>query len=103
MFLKTLIQVKEIELYIFTITNVFLILAIKMCASIAGLFNHSPKFKEILYKNQENCGKQRSAIVQQVPTRWNSLYLMLKSILKTNEALSNALYEEKNDWKNMNN
>jgi hypothetical protein len=29
-----------------------------------------------------------------VPTRWNSLYLVLKSILKTNEALSNALYEE---------
>ena len=86
--------VNQIQVFVFHKITYFFLIAIKKCASIAGLFNHSSKFKEILYKQQQELGKPCSAIVQQVPTRWNSLYFMLKSILKTNEALFAALYEE---------
>jgi hypothetical protein len=79
-------------------TNFFLLFqAIKKCVSIAELLNHSSKFKEVLQKEQKDANKPISAIIQQVPTRWNSIYSMLRSILKSPESLNRALYAEKYD------
>jgi hypothetical protein len=50
--------------------------------------------KKFFINNNKNWESPCSAIVQLVPTRWNSRHFMLKSILKSNEALFAALNEE---------
>ena len=66
-------------------------LAIKKCCSIAGLFNHSSNFKEALYDAQKRNGKEQAALIQHVSTRWNSFYLMLKSVSVNNKIMETLL------------
>ena len=55
------------------------------------MFNHSSSFKEKLNNIQKTNNKPIAAIVQQVPTRWNSIYLMVDSVLANRDSLEICL------------
>ncbi len=78
----------------------YLIKGIKKCSNIAGFFNHSTNLKENLYKEQTKNNMPQKSLIQQVKTRWNSLYFMVSRILVNITSLNPLLINEtknKND------
>ncbi|CAF1134569.1 unnamed protein product, partial [Brachionus calyciflorus] len=61
---------------------------IKKCCSIASHYNHSTNTKEKLTKLQNENERPNHSIIQQVPTRWNSIYLMVDRIVENFEFLN---------------
>ena len=55
---------------------------------MVGHFNHSAKSTSILKKIAIEYKKNRTTLVQRVPTRWNSDLKQLKSILDLEECLA---------------
>jgi hypothetical protein len=72
---------------------------IKKCCSISSFFNHSCFFKEALYAIQKSNGKVESAFIQQVATRWNSLYFILKRIIDNYKEIDYVLDTNKDHRK----
>ncbi|KAJ8391358.1 hypothetical protein AAFF_G00089880 [Aldrovandia affinis] len=54
---------------------------------IVGHFKHSPLAYSRLHDIQENMGQGRKRLQQDVPTRWNSTYYMLESLIEQRRAL----------------
>ncbi|CAF1098726.1 unnamed protein product, partial [Brachionus calyciflorus] len=73
---------------------------IRKCCSIASLFNHSTNFKEELTKKQKENNKKVEAISQNVETRWNSLFQMLKRI-SDNHAILNLILSNERKHKHL--
>lgn len=76
---------------------------IKKCKEIAHFFKASciasEKFKEEqkqLWKGTPNESKEPYKLLQEVATRWNSCYFMIKRILKTTDALNSVLLKLRN-------
>ncbi|CAF0985650.1 unnamed protein product [Brachionus calyciflorus] len=71
-------------------SNEFIIFnkALKKCCSIATLYNHSTIIKEKLSMLQKDAGKNLHSIIQQVPTRWNSVFLMVERIIENFQFLN---------------
>ena len=53
----------------------------------------------MLYREQTDNGKPESALIQQVATRWNSMYDMIKRIIQNNEEIERILDHEKSHRK----
>ena len=56
---------------------------------LASHYNHSSVFKEKLSQEQLKKSTQTNALVQQIPTRWNTFYYMLERVLKNHQFLHN--------------
>ncbi|KAJ8396465.1 hypothetical protein AAFF_G00017710 [Aldrovandia affinis] len=54
---------------------------------IVGHFKHSPLAYSRLHDIQDNMGQGRKRLQQDVPTRWNSTYYMLESLIEQRRAL----------------
>lgn len=61
---------------------------ISACKEVVGHFNHSPKATGELRKNNG------TALIQDVATRWNSTYYMMKSLLPNRAAIYTVLHNK---------
>ena len=61
------------------------------CRSLVGHFNRSACGYADLHTCQKNTGVSQLQLIQDVPTRWNSVYLMLDRLKNQKKAL--RLYE----------
>ena len=61
------------------------------CREIIDLFNHSGIMTETMKGNQIQNNKPVRKLIQDVSTRWNSSYYMMKRIVKEEQALTVAL------------
>ena len=66
---------------------------VSSCRKLVGHFKHSALATDMLLKKQEQLKKRPLKPVQDVVTRWNSVYLMLDRLLYLKVALS-ALFED---------
>lgn len=66
---------------------------ISKCRSIVSLFNHSTGMNKELKDAQinNNSGTKPIRLIQDVVTRWNSLYKMLERLIKLNGAVTTVL------------
>lgn len=83
---------------------------LEKCRRIVSHFNHSTQATERLRKIQKLYGDKEITVIQDVSTRWNSTYLMLKRFSKLKRALvsylsANSVMEEFNlsndEWKRL--
>ena len=72
----------------------------KKCCSIASLFNHSTNFKEELTKKQKEKNKKVEALSQDVETRWNSMFQILKRVLNKRDIL-NLIFNKDRKYKHL--
>lgn len=70
------------------------------CRKIAAVFHQSSVLADILREKQQALNLNQHQIVQDVPTRWNSTFLMLERIYEQYEAI-NEVFSEKSVKKNM--
>ncbi|XP_061904839.1 E3 SUMO-protein ligase ZBED1-like isoform X2 [Entelurus aequoreus] len=61
------------------------------CRKVVGHFKHSPANTAELEQKQAEHGQKKEALVQDVPTRWNSTLDMIKSIRRNEQPLSDVL------------
>ena len=74
---------------------------IQKCRKLVSTFNHSTQLTEKLIEDQENSNKQepdktkwyKLRLIQDVVTRWNSLYLMLSRIFKLKDLINRVLLD----------
>lgn len=69
---------------------------IKHCKSIVNHFKNSPKAYEKLRSIQQDQNKPTLKVIQEVSTRWNSLFLMMQRLLLINDQITLALYSSSN-------
>lgn len=78
------------------------------CRDLAGLFNHSNHLKEKLreimdmqHKNSQSTSHQPKycSLKQDVPTRWNSTYQLLNSVLVCQHGVRKILTDDQKVWK----
>lgn len=67
--------------------------AIARCKRIATHFHHSCKSSYILKEKQKSLGYKEHVLIQEVATRWNSLYYMATRILEQQQPLCASLLE----------
>ena len=65
--------------------------ALSKCRKVVGHFKHSPPNAQDLEEQQVALGKNKEAMVQDVPTRWNSTLDMVSCVLRNKEALTATL------------
>jgi hypothetical protein len=66
------------------------------CRKLVGLFKHSNLLSEQLATYQKTNNLPVVKLKQEVPTRWNSSYLMLQSITKAGQAIQFVLLDPSN-------
>lgn len=71
--------------------NVELSAIIEKCKKIVGHFRHSALATSMLEDEFRKAGKSYVKLKQEVVTRWNSLFEMLRRILNAGDALTLAL------------
>ncbi|KAE9525614.1 hypothetical protein AGLY_014141 [Aphis glycines] len=78
---------------------------------IVGYFNRSSSSQHELDKEQERCMEDKSKLIQDCITRWNSTCLMIKSILRRRVSINNVISKNRktdkwfitsDEFKNMN-
>ena len=67
--------------------------AIARCKRIVTHFNHSSKSSYLLKEKQSNLGHKQHSLIQDVITRWNSAYYMIKRMLEQQQPLCATLLE----------
>jgi len=79
--------------------------------AIVGYFNRSSSSQHELDKEQERCMEDKSKLIQDCITRWNSTCLMIKSILRHRVSINNVISKNRktdkwfitsDEFKNMN-
>ena len=65
--------------------------ALAKCRKVVGHFKHSPANASELERQQKEHGIQVEALIQDVPTRWNSTHDMIKSVRKNEQTLRDVL------------
>lgn len=65
--------------------------ALAKCRKVVGHFKHSPANAAELEQKQVEHGQKKEALVQDVPTRWNSTLDMIKSICRNEQPLRDVL------------
>ena len=74
------------------------------CRKLIGTFNHSTQLTETLIEDQMKTNDQepdkskwtKLRLIQDVVTRWNSLYLMLSRLVKLKDAVKRVLHLREN-------
>ena len=69
---------------------------IAKCRNICSHFHRSPKSCQTLHQLQKTLQKKILSVVQDVVTRWNSTYMMLKRMLELKEEMVLYLMDKKN-------
>ena len=64
--------------------------------SVVGMFNHSSILKEQLSDHQKKKHKPQLNVVQSMPIRWNSIYLMIDRLIEIRESLEVVLIDANN-------
>lgn len=59
--------------------------------AIVGHFNRSSSAQHELDKEQEKCMEDKSKLIKGCITRWNSTYLIIKSILRHRVSINNVI------------
>lgn len=72
---------------------------IRIAKKIVGHFNHSALACTKLHKVQEQQGKKKLNLIQDVATRWNSTYLMLQRLVDQQTAVTTVLENERSSLK----
>ena len=68
--------------------------ALSKCHKIVGHFKHSPANTLELNTEQENRMQVQQALIQDVPTRWNSTLDMVKRLIRNKDAVTGALDQQ---------
>ena len=69
--------------------------AAEACRKLIGHFNRSTLASDELEAYQQRQGQKPLKLIQDVPTRWNSLYLMFERIEKLRSGLYHVLHDKK--------
>ena len=64
------------------------------CRKVVGHFKHSPANSDELHAQQASLGKKQEELVQDVPTRWNTTYEMIKCLRNNKEAVHATLAQQ---------
>ena len=67
--------------------------ALARCRRLVSHFNHSSKSTYLLRQKQADLHHKQLSLVQDVPTRWNSVYYMVERILAPQQPLCATLLE----------
>lgn len=73
------------------VKNSLILPIIDKSKSIVRAFKMSTVATEILRNEQSKLNKPKLKLIQEVPTRWNSLYFMIKRLLEVGDALAIAI------------
>ena len=71
---------------------------INKCRNIASHFHRSPKSCQMLADLQKTLDKERLVVIQDVTTRWNSTFFMLKRMLEIKRELVLFLVENHSEY-----
>ena len=71
--------------------------ALAKCRKVVGHFKHSPANLAELNVQQASLGQVQEQLVQDVPTRWNSTFEMIKRVRRNRDALHTTLSQQKHD------